>query len=54
VAMLGELHVNVHCYVKCYMVSSPLHVCSCGFHLWWSYNLCYTGVDIDADTIEEA
>ena len=53
VVMLGELYVDVNYYVICYMVNSPLHVCGCGFHLWWPYNLCYTGVDVDADTIGE-
>jgi len=52
--MLGELYIDVHCYVICYIVSSPLHVCSFGFHLWWSYNLCYTRVDVDANTVGEA
>ena len=33
VVMLGELYVDIHGYVMCYMVSSPLHVCGCGFHL---------------------
>ena len=31
--MLGESYVNIHCYVMCYMVRSPSHVCDCGFHL---------------------
>ena len=36
------------------MVSSPLHVCGCDFHLRWSYNLGYTGVDDGVDTVGEA
>jgi len=36
------------------VVSSPLHVCGYGFHLRWSYNLCYTRVDGDVDTVEGA
>jgi len=30
------------------MVSSPLHVCGCGFHLRWSYDLRCTGVEVVA------
>jgi len=37
-----------------YMVSLPLHVCECGFHLRWSYDLRYMGVDVDADIAGEA
>ena len=37
-----------------YMVNSPLHICGCGFHLRWSYDLRYTGVDVDANTTGEA
>jgi len=44
--MIGELYVDLHYYVICYIVSSPLHVYGFGFHLRWSYNLCYTVVDI--------
>jgi len=33
--MLGGLYVDVHCYVIYYMVSSPLHVCGCRFHMLW-------------------
>jgi len=44
----------MYCYVICYMGSSPLHICGCGFHLQWSYNLCYTRVDDDADASGDA
>jgi len=36
------------------MVSSPLHVCGYGNHLRWSYNLCYTGVDVGVDASGDA
>jgi len=35
--MLGELYVDVHCYVTCYMVTSPLHVFGYDFHLRYQY-----------------
>jgi len=37
-----------------YMVSSPFHVYGYGLHLRWSYNLCYMGVDVDADASGDA
>ena len=37
------------CGMTFYLVSSPLYVCGCGFHLWWSYNLYYTRVHVGAD-----
>jgi len=49
--MQRELHVNMH--VMSYMVTSPLHVCGCGFHLRWSYDLHCTGVDVDANASRE-
>lgn len=56
--MLCELYVDMHYYVVCGMVSSPLHVCGYGFHMQWSYNLDYIavddGVDDGADTVGEA
>jgi len=49
VVMLGELYDDIHCYMMCYMVSSPLNLCGCAYHLRWSYNFCYMGVDVDLD-----
>jgi len=42
------------CYVMCYMVGSSFHVSGCDFYLWWLYNLCYTRVNVDTDTVREA
>jgi len=53
VKILGELYVDIHGYVMCNMVSSPLHVCGCGFNLRLSYNLRYMEVDVDAYTVGE-
>jgi len=52
--MLGELYVDMHDYVMRYMVWSSFHICGYGFHLRWSYNLCYTGVDVDTNLVGEA